>query len=87
MSDLIHMSILCKAHLNMLVENALYEFITIIILLAMLKSSRSYLSAHKQLPIFSLLQESKLFFFQVAVCLSVSNVAAIALADIRPVVI
>ena len=52
MSDLTHMSIRCKVHLNMLVENALYEFITIITLLAMLKSSRSYLSAHKQLPIF-----------------------------------
>lgn len=44
MSDLTHMSIRRKVHLNMLVENALYEFITIITLLAMLKSSRSYLS-------------------------------------------
>lgn len=71
----------------MLVENALYEFITIITLLAMLKKSRSYLSAHKQLPIFSLLQESKLFTFQVTACLSLSDVTTIALADVRPIVI
>ena len=31
MSDLTHRSIACKAHLNMLIENALYKFITITI--------------------------------------------------------
>lgn len=70
----------------MLVENALYEFITIITLLVMLKNSRSYLSINSCL-FFSLLQELKLFTFQLTACLSVSNVTTIALADVRPVVI
>ena len=29
MSDLTHRSLACKAHLNILIENALYKFITI----------------------------------------------------------
>ena len=31
MSDLTHRSLACNAHLNMLIENALYKFITITI--------------------------------------------------------
>ena len=31
MSDLTHRSLACKAHLSMLIENALYKFITITI--------------------------------------------------------
>ena len=31
MSDLTHRSLACKAHLNILIENALYKFITITI--------------------------------------------------------
>ena len=34
MSDLIHISFACKAHLNMTIENALYKFIIIILLRA-----------------------------------------------------
>ena len=33
MSDLTHRSLACKAHLNMLIENALYKFNTITIVL------------------------------------------------------
>ena len=36
MSDLTHRSLACKAHLNMLIENALYKFITITITIALL---------------------------------------------------
>ena len=36
MSDLTHSSLACKAHLNKSIENALYKFITIIIIIKVL---------------------------------------------------
>ena len=43
MSDLIHRSLACKAHLNMSIENALYQFITITIILAIIVSLNSHI--------------------------------------------